>query len=169
MSVQNSLQAERALRPKDQKSVTISAPYLNPFSPLLRATSRRTFYPVANEEYHLLHHIGPDTFFLQGWYISYIDRDPAVLARQAALEKMRKKDLDDQERQNLLMDRLVGEAREKGVAGPEYTGTCSCLLSSRSHPTPQPPTTTATINIIVAICCCIFVSALAVRVLLIAS
>ena len=63
----------------------------------------------------------------QGWYISYIDRDPAVIARQEALEKMKRKELDDQERHNKLMDKLVEEAREKGLPPPEYTGASTQL------------------------------------------
>jgi hypothetical protein len=35
---------------------------------------------------------------------------------------MRKKELDDQERHNQLLDKLVEEAREKGLPPPEYTG-----------------------------------------------
>jgi DNA/RNA-binding protein KIN17 len=61
---------------------------------------------------------------VQGWYIQYIDRDPIVLARQEALERSKKKELDDQQRHEKLLDRLVKQAKETGVAvdDQKFTG-----------------------------------------------
>jgi DNA/RNA-binding protein KIN17 len=63
---------------------------------------------------------------LQGWYIQYIDRDPIVLARQEALERSKKKELDDQQRHEKLLDKLVKQAKETGGGGPgddhKFTG-----------------------------------------------
>lgn len=67
----------------------------------------------------------------QGWYISYIDRDPAVLARQEALERMKQKELEEQDRHNRMLDRLVEEAREKAATeapAVEYTGSCFFVM-----------------------------------------
>ncbi len=86
---------------------------------------------------------------MQGWYISYIDRDPEVLKRQEALEKMKKKELDDQERHNSLVDRLVKEAQEREKAlgpAPEYTGADQLLPLC-----PPPPSARV-------LCCCMCVA-----------
>ena len=54
----------------------------------------------------------------KGWFIAWIDRDPAALARQAALAKKRKHDMDDEERQRLEIKRRV-KAGGGGDAAPE--------------------------------------------------
>jgi len=60
----------------------------------------------------------------KGWYIAWINRDPAALARQAQLDKKRKHDLDDEERQRRELQRRVraagGEAASS--AAPEPSG-----------------------------------------------
>lgn len=61
----------------------------------------------------------------QGWYIQYIDRDPVVLARQEALERTKKREMDDQQRHERHLDKLVREAKSTGEAEgakPEFTG-----------------------------------------------
>ncbi|EGB09728.1 hypothetical protein AURANDRAFT_58917 [Aureococcus anophagefferens] len=54
----------------------------------------------------------------KGWFVAWIDRDPAALARQAALAKKRKHDMDDEERQRLEIKRRV-KAGGGGDAAPE--------------------------------------------------
>ena len=43
----------------------------------------------------------------KGWFIAWIDRDPAALARQAQLAKKRKHDMDDEERHRRELKRRV--------------------------------------------------------------
>lgn len=56
----------------------------------------------------------------KGWYVQYIDRDPAALQRQKELEKKEKMDMDDQERQEkflkLQIERAAATLPEKPVA-----------------------------------------------------
>jgi DNA/RNA-binding protein KIN17 len=44
----------------------------------------------------------------KGWFIQYIDRDPETLRRQEELEKKRKLDIDDRERQIIFIEKQVG-------------------------------------------------------------
>ena len=43
----------------------------------------------------------------KGWYIAWVDRDPAALARQAAADKKRKHEMDDEERARRELKRQV--------------------------------------------------------------
>lgn len=43
----------------------------------------------------------------KGWFVTYIDRDPETLKRQAEAEKKKKLDLDDRQRQQLYLERQV--------------------------------------------------------------
>ena len=43
----------------------------------------------------------------KGWYIAWVDRDPAALARQAAMDKKRKHEMDDEERARRELKRQV--------------------------------------------------------------
>mmetsp|Transcript_41595 Transcript_41595/g.93843 ORF Transcript_41595/g.93843 Transcript_41595/m.93843 type:complete len:233 (+) Transcript_41595:121-819(+) len=54
----------------------------------------------------------------KGWFISWIDRDPAVLARQAAADAKRKTDMDDETRRQREVARRVAAANEGGASAP---------------------------------------------------
>ena len=43
----------------------------------------------------------------KGWFVTWIDRDPETLRRQAESEKKKKLDLDDRERQQMHLERQV--------------------------------------------------------------
>ncbi|XP_019633854.1 PREDICTED: DNA/RNA-binding protein KIN17-like [Branchiostoma belcheri] len=49
----------------------------------------------------------------KGWYIQYINRDPETIARQQELEKKKKMDMDDEERQA----KYIQEQVERGMQG----------------------------------------------------
>lgn len=58
----------------------------------------------------------------KGWFIQYIDRDPETLRRQQELEKKRKLDVDDRERQLIYLEKQIEKAKEKdGEAKASYT------------------------------------------------
>lgn len=58
----------------------------------------------------------------KGWFIQYIDRDPETLRRQQELEKKRKLDVDDRERQLIYLEKQIERAKEKdGEANAKYT------------------------------------------------
>jgi DNA/RNA-binding protein KIN17 len=46
----------------------------------------------------------------KGWFIQYIDRDPETLRRQEELDKKRKLDIDDRERQIIFIEKQVNVA-----------------------------------------------------------
>ena len=46
----------------------------------------------------------------KGWFISWIDRDPAVIARQEAADKKRRSDMDDEARRMREVERRVKAA-----------------------------------------------------------
>ncbi|XP_002159932.3 DNA/RNA-binding protein KIN17 isoform X1 [Hydra vulgaris] len=48
----------------------------------------------------------------KGWFITYIDKDPEVIARQKAAEAKVKKELDDQERIAKFVEKQVERAKE---------------------------------------------------------
>jgi DNA/RNA-binding protein KIN17 len=52
----------------------------------------------------------------KGWYMQWIDRDPALLARQEAADKKRKSDLDDEERQQRVLEAQVEAAHAQAAA-----------------------------------------------------
>ncbi len=54
----------------------------------------------------------PRLSLLLGWYIAYIDRDPATIARQQALEKKKKSDMDEQERELLRIQKQIEEVKK---------------------------------------------------------
>jgi DNA/RNA-binding protein KIN17 len=43
----------------------------------------------------------------KGWFITYIDRDPETLRRQEEIEKKKKLDLDDRQRQEMFLQKQV--------------------------------------------------------------
>ncbi len=43
----------------------------------------------------------------KGWFVTYIDRDPETMRRQAEAEKKRKLDLDDTQRQQMFLEKQV--------------------------------------------------------------
>jgi len=47
----------------------------------------------------------------KGWYITYIDKDPLVVARQKAAESKEKRDMDDQERMEQFVERQIERAK----------------------------------------------------------
>ena len=52
----------------------------------------------------------------KGWYLAWIDRDPAAMAKQAALERKRKHDVDDETRKEREIRARVADARASGLA-----------------------------------------------------
>uniref|UniRef100_A0A4W3ILC1 Kin17 DNA and RNA binding protein n=1 Tax=Callorhinchus milii TaxID=7868 RepID=A0A4W3ILC1_CALMI len=58
----------------------------------------------------------------KGWYIQYIDRDPETICRQQELEKKKKQELDDQERNAKFIEELVRRGKEgKEEEAPVFT------------------------------------------------
>jgi DNA/RNA-binding protein KIN17 len=55
----------------------------------------------------------------KGWYIQYINRDPDVIARQEALAKKERMDLDDEERTQMLIERRILESQKLISPGGE--------------------------------------------------
>eukprot|EP01137_Pigoraptor_chileana_P025141 Opistho-2@94169 len=49
----------------------------------------------------------------KGWFIAYIDRDPVLLARQEALEKREKAELDEEERAQRHIEKQIRLAAER--------------------------------------------------------
>jgi len=43
----------------------------------------------------------------KGWFVTYIDRDPETLRRQEEIERKKKLDLDDRERQQIFLDKQM--------------------------------------------------------------
>lgn len=43
----------------------------------------------------------------KGWFVQYIDRDPETIRRQEEIEKKRKLDIDDRERQLIFLEKQV--------------------------------------------------------------
>jgi len=64
----------------------------------------------------------------QGWYIQYIDRDPRALARKEALEKMKRNELNAEDRRRRHIEKLVAKANAGGQR---------CVFVFRSLPTPN--------------------------------
>ena len=58
----------------------------------------------------------------KGWFVTYIDRDPETLRRQEEVEKKRKLDLDDRQRQELFLQRQMDKAKEKATDGGDAAG-----------------------------------------------
>lgn len=52
----------------------------------------------------------------KGWFIQWIDRDPAAVARQAALDRRRRDEVDDEERWQRELLRRVAESGEQQAA-----------------------------------------------------
>ncbi|XP_078276231.1 DNA/RNA-binding protein KIN17 isoform X2 [Rhinoraja longicauda] len=58
----------------------------------------------------------------KGWYIQYIDRDPETICRQQEMEKKKKQELDDEERNAKFIEELVRRGKEgKEEAVPVFT------------------------------------------------
>ena len=73
----------------------------------------------------------------KGWYIAWVDRDPAALARQAHLDKKRKHEMDDEERARRELRRQVAKAGPASTVEAEavdlvaepleaWAGICAC-------------------------------------------
>jgi len=48
----------------------------------------------------------------KGWFVTYIDRDPETMRRQEEIQKKAKLDLDDREREKILLDRQIERGKE---------------------------------------------------------
>ena len=48
----------------------------------------------------------------KGWFVTWIDRDPETLRRQAEVEKKRKLDLDDTQRQQMYLEKQIERAKQ---------------------------------------------------------
>ncbi|CAH2062153.1 unnamed protein product, partial [Iphiclides podalirius] len=58
----------------------------------------------------------------KGWFVTYIDRDPATIAAQEAKAKKQKMDKDDQERMLAFIEKQVEKGKkEEDKQGPVYT------------------------------------------------
>mmetsp|Transcript_59995 Transcript_59995/g.103349 ORF Transcript_59995/g.103349 Transcript_59995/m.103349 type:complete len:477 (-) Transcript_59995:228-1658(-) len=66
----------------------------------------------------------------KGWYISWIDRDPAVIARQQAADKKRKHDMDDEARRQKDVERRVQAAGGGGGGGASGGGASGMFRAS---------------------------------------
>jgi len=55
----------------------------------------------------------------KGWFITYIDRDPETLRRQEEIDKKRKLDLDDRQRQEMFLQKQIERAAEKNLEDGE--------------------------------------------------
>lgn len=79
----------------------------------------------------------------KGWYIAWVDRDPAALARQAHLDKKRKHEMDDEERARRELRRQVAKAGPASTVEAEAVdlsvGTKSFGLSARATPSTTAP------------------------------
>jgi DNA/RNA-binding protein KIN17 len=43
----------------------------------------------------------------KGWFVTWIDRDPETMKRQEEIEKKKKLDLDDRQRQQMFLEKQV--------------------------------------------------------------
>jgi DNA/RNA-binding protein KIN17 len=50
----------------------------------------------------------------KGWFVTYIDRDPEALRRQEEIEKKRKLEIDDQQRQQIYLEKQMEKDKQKG-------------------------------------------------------
>lgn len=50
----------------------------------------------------------------KGWFVTYIDRDPEALRRQEEIEKKRKLDIDDRQRQQIYLEKQMEKDKQKG-------------------------------------------------------
>ena len=66
----------------------------------------------------------------KGWYIAWVDRDPAALARQAAADKKRKHEMDDEERARRELKRQVKAAG--GVLFGGRKANCDAFFGRKS-------------------------------------
>ena len=58
----------------------------------------------------------------KGWFITYIDRDPETLRRQEEIEKKKKLDLDDRQRQQMFLEKQIERAKSSDTfKAPEPT------------------------------------------------
>jgi DNA/RNA-binding protein KIN17 len=55
----------------------------------------------------------------KGWYIQYIDKDPQVVARQAAIDQQQKADLNEEERTRRMLAAQVAAAKSSGGTDQE--------------------------------------------------
>eukprot|EP00026_Physarum_polycephalum_P007578 Phypoly_transcript_07641.p1 GENE.Phypoly_transcript_07641~~Phypoly_transcript_07641.p1 ORF type:complete len:488 (+),score=128.10 Phypoly_transcript_07641:62-1465(+) len=51
----------------------------------------------------------------KGWYIAYINRDPEVIARQEAVQKKERMDVDDEERNRIMIEKRLLELAKMGI------------------------------------------------------
>jgi DNA/RNA-binding protein KIN17 len=65
----------------------------------------------------------------KGWYIQWIDRDPALLARQEAADRKRKSDLDDDERQQRVLQAQVQAAHALAAASGDSAAAAAAIPS----------------------------------------
>ncbi len=57
----------------------------------------------------------------KGWFVTYIDRDPETMRRQEEIEKKKKLDLDDRQRQQLFLEKQMERAKDAEVKVVEAT------------------------------------------------
>ncbi len=57
----------------------------------------------------------------KGWFVTYIDRDPETMRRQQEIEKKKKLDLDDRQRQQIFLEKQMEKAKETNVKVSEAT------------------------------------------------
>jgi DNA/RNA-binding protein KIN17 len=71
----------------------------------------------------------------KGWFIQYIDRDPRVLARQAAAESKQKAELDDEERARRMIATQIQAAEQLKLARERSAGKEGEAMESSSGAT----------------------------------
>ena len=54
----------------------------------------------------------------KGWYITYVDRDPATIARQEARHKKERMDMDDEERTLRFIQKQIERANAEAKECP---------------------------------------------------
>lgn len=59
----------------------------------------------------------------KGWYITYIDRDPATIARMDAKEKKERMELDDEEKTARMIQKQIEKAQAEGKVVPVHEAT----------------------------------------------
>lgn len=59
----------------------------------------------------------------KGWFVTYIDRDPDVIALQESMRKKDKLDKDDNERMMEFLERQIARGKESANAKPEHVPT----------------------------------------------
>lgn len=74
----------------------------------------------------------------QGWALTYIERDPAIVAKQLAADKAHKHEIDEEERQRRFVEEQVRKVRDylssiTPLPRLKKQKLCTLQLASRAH------------------------------------